>query len=546
MRICNSVITCNEIKIKGHNIVCDTASSYTARKNAGCILPVNWSVRKQDSAFVTIKPINDSVVNLVFSKNGDYSLTATIYTTCDTIIDALPIHVNASAQPIKLGRDTTLCTGDSLKLHAGPGFKNYTWQDGTGDSVYLVKKAGRYYVSVTGYCNNIYSDTIRISTVNAQRLAIVPDTLKCFPDTMVFKLPPVFKNINVSPAGNVIISNNSIAFYTTQTQGYTISASDVNGCKTSTSIAIRVIPQAHIDIGRDTDICAGDSLILNAGNSFARYTWSNGDTLQQIIAKRAGIYAVAAYTTDGCVAKDSITVQLHSLPITGLNKIDAICNNTTKRLSAKSGYAAYLWNDGSSKDYLNISATGKYWIQVTDANGCVNSDTTVVGRLLPIPAGFLPADTVLCNYEQIVLKPTADFKSYVWSNGSTQNNITIVDAGTYLLTVTSFDGCVGTDTIKIAPKQCMEGFYIPNAFTPNGDNVNDIFRPWLFGNVASYRFTVFNRWGTKIYETTQLAQGWDGTANGLLQDTGTFIWYCTYQIAGQPVQFKKGTFVLLK
>jgi gliding motility-associated-like protein len=92
----------------------------------------------------------------------------------------------------------------------------------------------------------------------------------------------------------------------------------------------------------------------------------------------------------------------------------------------------------------------------------------------------------------------------------------------------------------------MEGLFIPNAFTPNGDGKNDIFRPLIFGNVTSFTFVIYNRWGGLVYETHDPAGGWNGKINGLSAQKGTYVWFCRYTLEGQPEKTEKGIVELVQ
>jgi gliding motility-associated-like protein len=90
------------------------------------------------------------------------------------------------------------------------------------------------------------------------------------------------------------------------------------------------------------------------------------------------------------------------------------------------------------------------------------------------------------------------------------------------------------------------GIFFPNAFSPNGDGKNDIFKPIIYTNLLQYEFSVYNRWGAKVFETTNPEKGWDGTVNGMPQNSGNFAWICKYQIEGEPARIEKGYGLLLR
>lgn len=92
----------------------------------------------------------------------------------------------------------------------------------------------------------------------------------------------------------------------------------------------------------------------------------------------------------------------------------------------------------------------------------------------------------------------------------------------------------------------MKGPYVPNAFTPNGDGKNDVFRPLIFGNVKQYTFTIYNRWGAIVFQTHDIQKGWNGELDGIKQESNAFAWVCDYQIEGEQTRVEKGTLILIK
>lgn len=306
-------------------------------------------------------------------------------------------------------------------------------------------------------------------------------------------------------------------------------------------------PSSTINLGRDTSFCEGDSIVLDAGVGFQTYKWSTGVSTQSIGVNKPGSYSVLATDPNGCRAYDTIVVlPLFALPNIGLPNDSLLCLGENKILNAGSGYKNYLWHDGSGSPTFTVSDTGTYWVQITDNNNCTAADTTTISRLLLPPEDFLPVDTTICTYGKLTIIPDGTFNSYTWSNGSTGASIVIDKAGVYSLIVKDQNGCNGTDEITITHKDCLTGFYIPNAFSPNRDRNNETFKPLLFGNVKQYRFTIYNRYGQRVFETTELGKGWDGTVAGLQQNSGTYVWTCTYQFENETVKTEKGTVILIR
>jgi gliding motility-associated-like protein len=146
----------------------------------------------------------------------------------------------------------------------------------------------------------------------------------------------------------------------------------------------------------------------------------------------------------------------------------------------------------------------------------------------------------------LTIKPLATYTQYRWSDFSSGGSLTVDQPGAYWLQVTDSNNCVGTDTILINQTHCLNEPLVPSAFTPNGDGLNDQFKPLLSGNVNRFIFTIYNRWGNKVFETQSVQRGWDGKLNGVPAVGGVYIWYCEYQVAGQSPQKKKGTVMLIR
>jgi gliding motility-associated-like protein len=233
-------------------------------------------------------------------------------------------------------------------------------------------------------------------------------------------------------------------------------------------------------------------------------------------------------------------------PVVSLDKDSVLCQGSSRELTPGNGFSEYDWNNGTTSPSVFVSDTGRYWVSVTAQNGCKGSDTVYIARMASTPSGFLPRDTTICEFDKLTISTKYAYQSYFWSDQSTGPELTISLPGLYSLKVTDSNHCVGNDSIRLAKKQCLEGLFVPNAFTPNGDGRNDLFRPFLSGNSIGFRFAVYDRWGEKVFETKTKGQGWDGKQNGIPVASGAFVWYCQYQLEGQPQKSKNGTVLLIR
>ena len=137
------------------------------------------------------------------------------------------------------------------------------------------------------------------------------------------------------------------------------------------------------------------------------------------------------------------------------------------------------------------------------------------------------------------------FQNYFWNDGDTTSYHLFADEGIYWLYVSDVHGCSGTDSIAIT-NGCDEDILVPNAFTPNGDGLNDIFLPIMVKNFHEYHMMIFNRWGEKVFESNNPSTGWNGIDNGLPGEVGVFLWTLDYSVEGGPKRTIQGTVTLLR
>ncbi len=262
---------------------------------------------------------------------------------------------------------------------------------------------------------------------------------------------------------------------------------------------------------------------------------------------QSGEYKISVQKNSCNNRRDSIIVSVgDAIPKINLPPDTVLCAGSVMKLDAGAGYAGYLWQDGTDKENIDVNQPGIYRVKLTTTNGCVFTDSTIIRSVEPLPAAFLPSDTVICAGEPFDLSPVHPFKSYAWSTGEISSSIQISTDGLYSLQVVDANGCAGTDTVRVETKKCAFGIYFPNVFTPNGDGINDIFKPVIVGRPTMYKLNIYNRWGQLIFETRDPGAGWNGTIRNAGQPPEGYIWTCTYQFNGQEKKSRQGNFVLLR
>jgi len=263
--------------------------------------------------------------------------------------------------------------------------------------------------------------------------------------------------------------------------------------------------------------------------------------------KKSGNFLIKA-DKNGCnKITDSIIVSVGDIaPDASLPRDTILCAGYVMKLDAGGGYTNYLWQDGSNKQSIEVADSGTYWVRLTDKEGCINTDTAVISSIEALPYSFLPHDTLICAGENLILQPVRSYESYAWSTGETGNSIQIKDQGKYTLQVVDKYGCSGSDTALVKTKSCPIEIFFPNAFTPNKDGRNDTYKPITIANPIVYKFRIYNRWGQLVFETSDPKKGWDGMVGNAAQETGAYVWFCTYQFQGRMINSGKGSFLLLR
>jgi gliding motility-associated-like protein len=452
-----------------------------------------------------------------------------------------------NAVSLQLGPDTTICELNTIVLKAGSGFKIYLWQDGSTADTLVVNAPGTYHVQVTDSCNNIARDTIIVNLHAPVPLSIGPDRSKCNNDTLQVTATVGFINYYWSPNYNISSLNTQTVIVNPAIDtAYYLRAEKTPGCFAFDTIHITVKHSPVINLGNDTSLCSGQTLLLNAGSGFTDYRWSNGNTSMQITADTVGVYSIVATDLQGCKSYDTLSVlNIFSLPLVQLDDNTELCLGSSRTLDA-GNFIRYLWQDGSVNRTFIINTTGIFYVDVTDNHGCKGSDTAKVFTILPVPAKFLPADTAICRNTPLTILPNIPFTSYLWNTNSTAPSIIITAPGTYWLQVNDNKNCTGKDSIVVLPKECLKGFFVPNAFTPNGDSKNDKLKGFLFGNVEQFEFIVYNRYGQVVFRSADPNEGWDGSIRGKQQNPGAYTWACKYRITGGVTEIEQGSALLIR
>ncbi len=226
-----------------------------------------------------------------------------------------------------------------------------------------------------------------------------------------------------------------------------------------------------------------------------------------------------------------------------------LCDAPSLTLSGRSGMEAYLWNDDSTGMSKTITEAGIYWVKSVDINSCtLFADTfKITGAELSLPLHIGPEKSI-CDGQALQLSVSGNFERYRWSTGATTPSIQVTTPGTYWVSAIT-DCDMGSDTVTItAGAGCGNCIFIPNAFSPNNDGVNDIFKINPVCSFSYFQFEIFNRYGERVFFSNDPERGWNGLYKGLPSDVGTYFYNIRVQPTGanNTQQDFKGDLALLK
>lgn len=277
-------------------------------------------------------------------------------------------------------------------------------------------------------------------------------------------------------------------------------------------------------LGPDTSFCRNVGLILDPGIATS-YLWQDNSTGKTFMVSDTGLYYCTL--TNSCGSNvDSVYVNnIYDAPQFNLPHDTTLCEGDSVYLLSPYSYPySSIWQDTLVQDYYSVKQSGTYSLTIRDTNNCESTDfIQVIFEQFPHP--FLGNDTSICVGQQITLNGQYP-GNYLWSNGSSQPEITVGQEGSYVLAVSNSCG-TNTDTIHLRIEACNQLVWVPNAFTPNGDGKNDVFLPYV-ENVYEYRLIIFNRWGEMVFETTSQNTGWDGTFKGDRALDAVYVYKMTF------------------
>lgn len=352
---------------------------------------------------------------------------------------------------------------------------------------------------------------------------------------------------------NSTSATNPIATVPANTTGlyYYIASAAVAGCTGTDTVIITSLGKPLANAGTNVNLCQGGTATLGgnpttnnaasttwAGSSAAANSWlSSSSAANPTVTIPTDTVASVYYlltTNDGvCTSTDTIFVSSHANPVVVIDTSGNtnICSNQSVTLNVLGTYTSYLWSNGATTPTISVNQSGIYNVTATDANGCTGISNAVTVSSITVPDIHVYPDTTINFGDSVMLYTDIDLTgtsidSYIWtpnpllSCDTCLNPYATPPADSYFGLSVHTLGCLISDSafIRVLYK---DNFYIPNAFTPNGDGNNDEFYIQTQNGVKVILFQVFDRIGEKVHEGNY---PWNGYYKGKPCQPGVYVY----------------------
>jgi len=404
--------------------------------------------------------------------------------------DAFVAEFTAVLPLITPSGPTLFCEGDSVILNANASYSSYLWLPGGATTrIITVKTSGTYSLTAI---NNLGGDTTSSITITVNPLpsiAVTPsDVTICQGSSVQLSASGA---VSYSWLPDLALNNNTSPAVTADPStyiNYTVTGTDINSCSGQAAVSIFIYPLPTLLVSSNVTICRGDSTELSASGA-TTFQWSPAVNPSTGALVRAGPAITTTYTVTGtdvnnCQSSAAVQVAVTTIQLMVSPNVTITAGSSTS-VSVTGGDGSYLWT---------------------------------------------PANGLSCN---TCYNPTAN----------------PMVTTTYYVTVKNSPGCSQIDSVVITVKRSCgdSSIVLPNIFTPNGDNQNDIYYVKTDSEcIRSMNFQIYDRWGTMVFESSDPGIGWDGKYKGKELDAGVFMYWLKITDTIGNTTSKEGNLFLVK
>lgn len=434
------------------------------------------------------------------------------------------VNITVAFDDLVFISDSSLCQGEEMDIDAGYPGSTYDWSNGATTQIITVDTQDDYTVVITDTLGCQTTFTTQVTVDPLPVIDLGPDTSLCDLETMLLDAG--------NPGSEFLWSTTEV----TQTIQLTsdhfawVQVTDVNNCVNSDSVDVTFDPLPVISL-LDTIVCISETITLDAGNPGSSYDWSTGENTQTIDVNFTDLVEVIVTTADLCVDSATADITMVEFPIVDLGPDSALCDTEVLTLDADNPGDNYSWSTGQSTQTIDVTSTGVYSVAVH--NGYCTTYDSVDVVFNPLPVLVLEPIITTCfdpPPHQLTLDAGNAGSSFLWNTGDSTQTLVINDYQLYTVNITTPEDCSLEDQVEVV-EFCPPAIYIPNAFTPDGNGVNDLF--FVNGHqLAEVEMMIFDRWGELIFQSNGLP--WNGTVNGRDAPDGVYPYRVIYRYYTDP------------
>jgi hypothetical protein len=351
--------------------------------------------------------------SLLIDQGGTYSVT--ISNPCTSIVDTVHVVFQNLPPDVELGAQVALCEGQTFTLQAGISGVNYLWSDSTTASELQVSLPGSYAITVSNACG-VDTDTILVLDAGAVPIVSLGSDISFCPGEEV-ELIPAHQDVLtwLWQDGSV-----DTTFAVTTSNVITVEVSNACGTDKDTLIATLLEATVDFNLGVDTSICPGETLILQPGTIGLTLSWSDGSTGTQLEVDDEGIYYAINPGVCG-ITTDTIDVDLlDPAPALDLGADQSICPGDVILIDPGINNVDYLWQDGSTGDSYSTTVAGEIILTISNACG-TSTDSLLITESNEGPQLNLGPDVTGCTGDTVTIQAGVGNVTYTWQDGSTNS-----------------------------------------------------------------------------------------------------------------------------
>ena len=425
-------------------------------------------------------------------QSGSYSVYITDNSACFGTSSLVNVQVKSKpVANITAGGPLTFCQGGSVLLTASKA-QNYLWSNGLTTQSVNITQSGNYTVNVTdsNSCSTLSSSVnVLVNALPTANITASGALTFCQGDSVILTadLNTSYLWSNGASSRNIVVKSAG---------NYSVTVKNASNCSATSStvnISVNALPTANISAGGPLSFCQGGSVTLTAALANA-YVWSNGATTQSVVINSTGSFSVKITGNNTCQNTSSpISVNVFALPNATITPAGTttLCSGDSVLLQASTANS-WLWSNGATTQNIYVSASGNYFVNITNANSCQAKSATSIVKVVSKPNPSISASGPLsfCTGSSVNLTASSAL-TYSWSNGATTQSISANTTGNYTVVVTDSNTCKGTSSVTAVQVNALPAANItpsgPTSFCP-GSNVvlsASAGSSWLWSNGAT-------------------------------------------------------------